>query len=108
MLLAAGVSIYASALFVGLVELFPTALCCRGHGISYNISVAVFGGTTPLIATALIGATGSSVAPAFYAMAVIGTVGLVGILLVPETKNVSLRTSIYGTLDPAAVTNPVR
>ena len=41
-------------------------------------------------------------------MAVIGTVGLVGILLVPETKNVSLRTSIYGTLDPAAVTNPVR
>jgi len=80
MLLAVGVSIYASALFVGLVELFPTALCCRGHGISYNISVAVFGGTTPLIATALI-----------------GTIWLADILLVPETRNIDLRSSIYGS-----------
>ena len=40
-------------------------------------------------------------APAFYAMAMIGTIGLVGILLVPETRDVDLRTSIYG--DPAAV-----
>ena len=46
MLLAAGVAIYSSALLVGLVELFPTALRCRGHGISYNVAVAVFGGTT--------------------------------------------------------------
>jgi MFS transporter, MHS family, proline/betaine transporter len=46
MLLAAGVAIYSSALLVGLVELFPTALRCRGHDISYNVAVAVFGGTT--------------------------------------------------------------
>jgi MHS family proline/betaine transporter-like MFS transporter len=101
MLLAVGVAIYSSALLVGLVELFPTALRCRGHGISYNVAVAVFGGTTPLIASALVAATGSSVAPAFYAMAMIGTIGLVGILLVPETRDVNLRTSIYGA--PAAV-----
>jgi MHS family proline/betaine transporter-like MFS transporter len=96
MLLAVGVAIYSSALLVGLVELFPTALRCRGHGISYNVAVAVFGGTTPFIATALVATTGSSVAPAFYAMAMIGTIGLVGILLVPETRDVTLRTSIYG------------
>lgn len=101
MLLAVGVAIYSSALLVGLVELFPTALRCRGHGISYNVAVALFGGTTPFIATALVAATGSSLAPAFYAMAMIGTIGLVGILLVPETRDVDLRTSIYG--DPAAV-----
>jgi hypothetical protein len=29
-------------------------------------------------------------------MAMIGTIGLVGILLVPETRDVTLRTSIYG------------
>ena len=101
MLIAVGVAVYSSALLVGLVELFPTALRCRGHGISYNVAVAVFGGTTPFIAAALVAATGSSLAPAFYAMAMIGTVGLVGILLVPETRDVDLRTSIYG--DPAAV-----
>ena len=97
MMIAVGVALYASALFVGLVELFPTALRCRGHGISYNISVALFGGTTPFIATALIAATGSSLAPAFYAMALIGTIGLAGILLVPETRNIDLRSSIYGS-----------
>jgi MHS family proline/betaine transporter-like MFS transporter len=100
MLIAVGVAIYTSALLVGLVELFPTAVRCRGHGISYNVAVAVFGGTTPFIAAALVAATGSPVAPALYAMAMIGTIGLAGILLVPETRNVNLRTSIYG--DPAA------
>lgn len=95
-LIAIGVSIYASALFVGLIELFPTAVRCRSHGISYNASVALFGGTTPLIAAALIGATGSPVAPAIYAMCVIGTIGVAGALLVPETRHLSLRTSIYG------------
>lgn len=93
--LAVGVALYASALFVGLIELFPTAVRCRSHGISYNLSVALFGGTTPLVATALIGATGLTVAPAFYAMALIGTLGLAGILMVPETKDVDLRTSVY-------------
>jgi MHS family proline/betaine transporter-like MFS transporter len=93
--LAVGVALYASALFVGLIELFPTAVRCRSHGISYNLSVALFGGTTPLVATALIGATGVTVAPAFYAMALIGTLGVLGIILVPETRDIDLRTSVY-------------
>ena len=53
-----------------------------------------------MIAAALVAATGSALAPAFHAMAMIGTIGLAGILLVPETRDVDLRTSIYG--DPAA------
>ena len=108
MMLAIGVAIYASAMFIGLVELFPTAARCRGHGISYNLSVALFGGTTPLIATALIGGTGSSVAPAFYAMAAIATIGLAGILLVPETKDIGLRESIFTTPGqaPKSTTSP--
>lgn len=102
--LAVGVALYASALFVGLIELFPTAVRCRSHGISYNLSVALFGGTTPLVATAIIGATGNSVAPAFYAMALIGTLGLLGVLLVPETKSVDLRTSVFRS--PTAAQQP--
>ena len=52
--LAFGVPVYTSAMFVGLIELFPTAVRCRSHGISYNAAVAIFGGTTPLVAAALI------------------------------------------------------
>jgi MHS family proline/betaine transporter-like MFS transporter len=100
-LLAVGVAIYGSALFVGLVELFPTAVRCRSHGISYNVSVALFGGATPLIATALIGATGDSVSPAMYAMAAIATIGLLGIVLVPETFRVGLRSSIFPETTPS-------
>jgi len=93
--LAFGVAVYTSAMFVGLIELFPTAVRCRSHGISYNAAVAIFGGTTPLVAAALISATGNSLAPAFYAMAIIVVFGIAGIVLVPETKDVSLRESIY-------------
>jgi len=57
--LAFGVAVYTSAMFVGLIELFPTAVRCRSHGISYNAAVAIFGGTTPLVAAALISATGN-------------------------------------------------
>lgn len=98
-LLSVGIAVYCSALFVGMVELFPTAVRCRSHGISYNISVALFGGTTPLVATALIGGTGNPVAPAFYAMAMIAVIGMVGVLLVPETKDVGLRWSVFGKPD---------
>jgi MHS family proline/betaine transporter-like MFS transporter len=75
---------------------------CRGHGISYNISVAIFGGATPIIATALISWSGSSIAPAVYAMILIGTVGLAGVLLVPETKGVSLRSSVFNDVTETA------
>ncbi|MCW2640293.1 MAG: ral substrate transporter, partial [Dactylosporangium sp.] len=42
--------------------------------ISYNISVSLFGGTTPLIATALVDATHNPLAPAFLLTAA----GLIG------------------------------
>ena len=37
--------------------------------IGFNVSVSVFGGTTPLVVTALIGATGDVMMPAYYMMA---------------------------------------
>ncbi|OZC61966.1 MFS transporter [Rhodococcus sp. 15-725-2-2b] len=104
-LLSIGLSVYGAAMFTGMVEIFPTALRCRGHGISYNLSVALFGGTTPLIAATLISVTGNPVSPAFYAMALIGLIGLVGVWLVPETKNTDLRTSVYGL--PRSDSEPV-
>jgi MHS family proline/betaine transporter-like MFS transporter len=36
--------------------------------VSYGLSVAIFGGFAPFIATALISATGDPIAPAYYVM----------------------------------------
>jgi MHS family proline/betaine transporter-like MFS transporter len=72
------------ALFIGtcpaaFVEMFPTRTRYSGIAIGYNLAQAILGGTTPLIATWLIRATGNDRAPAFYLMiaaAVAGTVAL--------------------------------
>ncbi|MEU6821427.1 glycine betaine/L-proline transporter ProP [Streptomyces atriruber] len=52
-----------------LPALFPTKVRYGSLSIGFNISVSVFGGTTPLIVTALIGATGDKMMPAYYMMA---------------------------------------
>ena len=45
-----------------LCELFPTRVRFSGFALSFNAANALFGGTAPLIATWLIGATGSKLA----------------------------------------------
>ncbi len=52
-----------------LVEMFPTRTRFSGVGIGYNVSLALFGGTAPLIATWLISRTGDLAAPAYYLIA---------------------------------------
>ncbi|MFH8485977.1 glycine betaine/L-proline transporter ProP [Streptomyces longisporoflavus] len=52
-----------------LPALFPTKVRYGSLSIGFNISVSIFGGTTPLVVTALIGATGNMMMPAYYMMA---------------------------------------
>jgi len=47
-------------------DLFPTRVRFTGIAISYNLSLAIFGGLTPLMATLLIGWTGSLAAPSLW------------------------------------------
>ena len=49
-----------------LVELFPLTVRYSGLAISHSISMAVFGGTAPFIATGLIQLTNNNAAPALY------------------------------------------
>ena len=51
-----------------LSELFPRAYRLSGYSVSFNIGIGFAGGTAPLIATALIAATGDALAPAWYLM----------------------------------------
>lgn len=57
-----------------LAKLFPLNIRYSGLAFGYNIGIALFGGSTPLICSLLIRWTGSSMMPAFYIilMAVVG------------------------------------
>lgn len=52
-----------------LAEIFPTSTRGIGLALSYNVSVTLFGGFSPLIVTSMIAATGNKMAPSFYVMA---------------------------------------
>lgn len=73
-----------------LAELFPTNVRYSGFAVSFNISNALFGGTAPFVATWLIGATGSVLAPAFYLCAA-AVVSGIAILVARETSKEKLR-----------------
>ncbi len=49
-----------------MVELFPTRTRFSGVAAGYNISLALLGGTAPLISTWLVGYSGSVITPAYY------------------------------------------
>jgi MHS family proline/betaine transporter-like MFS transporter len=57
-----------------LPALFPADIHNGSLAVAFNITVTVFGGTTPLIAEVLVTATGSDLVPAFLLMAA-GVIG---------------------------------
>jgi MHS family proline/betaine transporter-like MFS transporter len=59
-------SVFVSASLAAGAELFATRVRSSGFSIGYNASVALFGGTTPYIATWLVASTHDNVAPAYY------------------------------------------
>ncbi|MGW9175523.1 glycine betaine/L-proline transporter ProP [Streptomyces decoyicus] len=75
-----------------LPALFPTRLRYGALSIAFNISVSLFGGTTPLIASALVQATGDQLVPAYYLM-VAGVIGLIATFFLHETAGRPLRGS---------------
>jgi len=52
-----------------LVEMFPTKIRNTAYSVGYNLALALFGGTAPLVVTYLIKTTGDLMAPAYYLIA---------------------------------------
>ncbi|MCQ4083815.1 glycine betaine/L-proline transporter ProP [Streptomyces sp. RB6PN25] len=75
-----------------LPALFPTEVRYGALSIGYNLSASLFGGTTPLVITALISLTGSDMMPAFYTMAG-ALVGIVAVACMKETARKPLEGS---------------
>jgi MFS transporter, MHS family, proline/betaine transporter len=86
-----------------LPALFPTHVRYGSLSIGYNLSASLFGGTTPLVITALIDATGTDMMPAYYAMAA-ALVGVVSVACMTETAQQPLEGSppAVGTPEEAA------
>lgn len=70
-------------------ELFPTSVRALGIGAWYNLTVAVFGGTAPLVITALSDADAS--VAFFWYVAVGAAIAFLVILRLPETRGTELR-----------------
>ncbi len=64
--LSGTVGLFAGPAPTALAEMFDTKVRYSALGIGFNLSVALFGGTAPLVATALIAGTGTPLAPSFY------------------------------------------
>ncbi|WP_255953067.1 MFS transporter [Streptomyces odontomachi] len=86
-----------------LPAMFPTQVRYGSLSIAYNVSTSLFGGTTPLVITALISVTGSTMMPAYYVTAA-ALVGVIAVACMTETAQQPLEGSppAVGTPEEAA------
>ncbi|MGH7910110.1 MAG: MFS transporter [Candidatus Dormibacteraceae bacterium] len=80
-----------------LAALFPGPYRYGGFAIAYNISTSLFGGTAPLVQTALIGCFHDNLIPAYYLMGA-AIITLVAVFFMRETAGKSIRgTQVPGS-----------
>ncbi len=91
--LAAIESVFVSASLAAGAELFATRVRSSGYSIGYNVSVAIFGGTAPYVATWLVARTGNEIAPAYYVIAA-AIVTLATLMTMRETAAKPLRQTV--------------
>ncbi|KVU55004.1 MFS transporter [Burkholderia ubonensis] len=75
-----------------LPALFPTEIRYGALAIGFNVSVSLFGGTTPLVTAWLVDTTGNLMMPAYYMMGA-AVIGIVSVLALAETARQPLKGS---------------
>ncbi|MGF7154967.1 glycine betaine/L-proline transporter ProP [Novosphingobium gossypii] len=92
MLLGIALVCFTSSMPSTLPALFYTPVRYSALSIAFNVSVSLFGGTTPLLTAWLVDKTGDPLMPAYYLMGA-ATIGLLTMLTVKETAGMPLRGS---------------
>lgn len=92
-MVAIPVAFYVAVSASALPALFPTASRFGAMAIAYNVSVSLFGGTTPLFSQGLIELTGNPYMPAFYIM-FFALLGIIAMLSMRETAKRPLLGSV--------------
>ena len=82
--LSAAANFNLGAVYASLAEGLPQSIRSSGFGTVYAVAIAAFGGTTQLVVTWLIHATGDAMAPAWYLIAATA-IGVVACMLIRET-----------------------
>ena len=93
MLLAAIVGFYMGPIPTLLVELFPTRVRFTGVVLSYNLSVAIFARTIPMIGAALYKFTGEQISFSYYLTA-LAILCFCGLYFYKETYKYNLAENI--------------
>ena len=75
-----------------LVEMFPTKIRYTSMSLPYHIGNGWFGGMLPLLATAVVAATGDIYAGLWYPIGVAVMTLIVGSLFLRDTKGVDIVT----------------
>lgn len=84
--LAALTAISGAGSIVAIPELLPRGIRATGMSIAYAVGVSLFGGTTQLLITWLIAATGNPAAPAWY-VTVTSVIAIVAMYALPESRD---------------------
>jgi MHS family proline/betaine transporter-like MFS transporter len=84
MILGVLLSCFTGVMPSALPALFPTRIRYGALAIGFNISVSLFGGTTPLVAAWLVDRTGNLMMPAYYLMGA-SLIGIASVLALRET-----------------------
>jgi len=88
LVVAVRVAIAAPGAVAGITvaaEIFPQHIRAAGMSTAYALAVTLFGSTTQFVIAWLIGVTGDPLSPAYYVI-VTSAVGIVAMLMLPETK----------------------
>ncbi|WP_203412806.1 glycine betaine/L-proline transporter ProP [Entomobacter blattae] len=75
-----------------LPSLFHTPIRYSALAMAFNLTISIFGGTTPLLTSWLVKTTGDTLVPAYYLMGA-GLVGLITVCFIKETAGKPLRGS---------------
>jgi MHS family proline/betaine transporter-like MFS transporter len=92
---------YSGVLPSLLAELFPVDSRAVGIAFSYSISVTIFGGFAPFVATWLIARTGDPLSPSFYLMAS-AFLSIIALLAIQRRSALS-RDIPHGTTSPSGL-----
>jgi MHS family proline/betaine transporter-like MFS transporter len=84
MILGVLLSCFTGVMPSALPALFPTKIRYGALAIGFNISVSLFGGTTPLVTAWLVDRTGNLMMPAYYLMGA-SLIGIVSVMALRET-----------------------
>jgi len=92
LILGVMLSCFTGVMPSSLPALFPTKIRYGALAIGFNVSVSLFGGTTPLVTAWLVDATGNLMMPAYYLMGA-SVIGIVSVLALHETARKPLKGS---------------